>query len=162
MRTSDTARLIDALEPAAEEHGFEIVDVQILGSAGSPILRIYIDKPDGINLDDIAGAQEEWLEAIVDEVDIIESEYTLEVSSPGIDRPLRTMQHFIDWAGEDVKLVCEPIDGRKRFTGILKGVEEGNVIVECDGKDFSIPFDSIKDAHIKGKEASRRLVCLQN
>ena len=152
MREENVTRLIDVLEPAAERNGFEIVDVQILGGGGSPILRIYLDKEDGIDIDDIAEAQEAWLEKIVDEVDIIEGNYMLEVSSPGIDRPLRTRAHFEDYAGERVKVTTDPIDGRKRFAGVLAGMEGDNVVVESDdGERHEIPFDAIRKANIKGE-----------
>lgn len=152
MREERIQSLIDALEPVASDHGFEIVDVQILGSEGSPILRIYLDKEGGIDIDDIAEAQQDWLEPIVDEVDIIEGNYMLEVSSPGIDRPLRTREHFSDHAGEKVKISSEPIDGRKRWSGILVGMEGEDVVVESeDGERHAIPFDSIRKANIKGE-----------
>ena len=151
MREEKILRLIGALEPAAEEHGFEIVEAEILGSEGSPILRIYIDKDGGIDLDDISEAQQSWLEPIVDEVDIIEGNYILEVSSPGIDRPLRTREHFERFAGERVKVTTEPIDGRKRFSGTLAGIDGDDVVVESDdGERFAIPFDLIVKARVKG------------
>lgn len=152
MRSKKVNDLIAALEPAAASNGFEIVDAQILGKSGSPILRIYIDLLDGeIDLDDITEAQRDWLEPIVDELDVISGNYMLEVSSPGIDRPLRTRQHFIDYAGEDIKLASEPIDGRRRFNGILRGMEGDDVVVEIDGELFSVPFDSVQSAHVVGK-----------
>lgn len=152
MRSKKAEELIEALEPVAESNGFEVVDVQILGKSGSPILRIYIDLLDGdIDLDDITEAQRSWLEPIVDELDVISGNYMLEVSSPGIDRPLRTRKHFRDYAGEDIKLTSEPIDGRRRFNGVLKGMEGDDVIVEIDGELYSVPFGSVQSAHVVGK-----------
>lgn len=151
MKTKNLEELILALEPAAAKHGFEIVDAEILGSSKSPILRIYIDKEDGIDLDDISQAQQDWLEPIVDYVDPIQGNYMLEVSSPGIDRPLRTREHFERFAGEEVKITAEPIDGRKRFSGTLIGIEDDMVIVESEGDRFSIALDSIQKAKVLGK-----------
>ncbi|MGI6216712.1 MAG: ribosome maturation factor RimP [Coriobacteriales bacterium] len=152
MRSKKVEELIDALEPAATEHGFEIVDAEILGKAGSPILRIYIDSLDGdIDLDVISEAQQEWLEPMVDSVDPINGEYVLEVSSPGIDRPLRTREHFERFIGEDVRIACAPVNGRGKFSGVLMGLDGDNVIVECDGTRYSVPFDSIKKANVIGK-----------
>ena len=152
MRSRKVQDLIDALEPVAAGNGCEIVDVRILGRTDSPILRIYIDKAEGgINLDDISEAQKAWLEPIVDEMDIISGNYMLEVSSPGIDRPLRTRDHFRKFAGEDVKITSDPIDGRKRFSGVLRGMKDDDVVVEIDGETFSIPFVGIQTAHVVGK-----------
>ncbi len=152
MRNKKVEALIEALEPVAFEHGFEVVDAAIFGSAKSPILRIYIDKEGGIDLDDISSAQQEWLEPIVDEVDVIKGAYVLEVSSPGVDRPLRTLEHFERYAGEQVKITCdEPIDGRRRFSGELLGVERGSVVVIGKDSRFDIPFDSISKANVVGR-----------
>ncbi len=152
MRSKKVVELIEALEPVAAEHGYEIVDAEILGSGKSPILRIYIDKEGGVNLDDISEAQQEWLEDVVDEKDIINGNYMLEVSSPGIDRPLRTREHFVRFAGENVKITAEPIDGRKRFNGKLQGMDGDDVVVEIDdGQVFHIPYDTIQTAKVKGK-----------
>ena len=152
-RDAKVDALIAALEPAAREHGFEIVEAELLGGNGMPILRVYIDKLDIgelITLDDIAGAQQEWLDELIDENDPIEGNYTLEVSSPGIDPPLRTLEHFEEFEGEDVKITTDPIDGRKRFSGVLEGVEGNLVIVEGhEGETFEIPFESIVKARIK-------------
>ena len=152
MRSKKVLDLIGALEPAAEANGFEVVDAQLLGKAGSPILRIYIDKVDGgIDLDDISEAQKAWLEPIVDDMDIVSGNYMLEVSSPGIDRPLRTREHFCRFAGEDVKIVSDPVDGRKRFSGKLAGMDGDDVMVMIDGESHAIPFDGIQTAHVVGK-----------
>ena len=151
-RPNKVVKHIEALEPVAIENGFEIVDAEVTGNAKSPILRIYLDKEDGITLDDISEAQQGWLEAIVDEVDIIAGEYILEVSSPGIDRPLRTRAHFEDFAGEEVKLTTEPIDGRRKFGGTLEGMEGDDVIIVTEeGERLAIPFEAVQKAKTIGK-----------
>ncbi len=152
MRSKKVQELIEALEPVAKENGCEIVDAQILGSNKSPILRIYLDSADGgIDLDQISKAQKMWLEPIVDNLDIISGNYTLEVSSPGIDRPLRTREHFEKFAGENVKITSDPIDGRKRFNGLLKGMQDDDVIVEIEDETYKVPFCGIQTAHVVGK-----------
>ncbi len=139
MRSKKVQELIEALEPVAKENGCEIVDAQILGSNKNPILRIYLDSADGgIDLDQISKAQKMWLEPIVDNLDIISGNYTLEVSSPGIDRPLRTREHFEKFAGENVKITSDPIDGRKRFNGLLKGMQDDDVIVEIEDETYKV------------------------
>ena len=152
MRSKKVLDLIAALEPVAAEHAIEVVDAEIVGKSSYPTLRIYIDLVDGgITLDDITKAQVEWLEAIVDERDIIAGEYMLEVSSPGIDRPLRTRAHFEEFAGEDVKITSEPVDGRKKFSGVLDGMDGNDVLVTVDGQQFRVPFEGIVKAHTVGK-----------
>lgn len=102
--------------------------------------------------DDIAAAQA-WINEILDEIDPFPGAYTLEVSSPGIDRPLRTRGHFEAAVGEQVYATCsEPVDGRSRFTGTLLGVAEdgGAIRLSVDGDEVVLPFSIIKRAHIKG------------
>lgn len=152
MRSKKVQELIETLEKEAEKNNCEIVDAQILGSAKTPILRIYLDTVNGgIDLDQISKAQKMWLEPIVDSLDIISGNYTLEVSSPGIDRPLRTREHFQKYAGENVKITSDPIDGRKRFNGVLKGMQGDDVIVEIEDETFKVPFCGIQTAHVVGK-----------
>ncbi len=152
MRTKKIQELIDRLEEVASSYDYEIVDAVVVGSSKNPILRIYIDKEGGVNLDDISQAQQDWLEDVVDEVDIISGNYLLEVSSPGVDRPLRTKEHFERFAGEEVKITSEPIDNRKRFSGTLCGVEGDDVIVELkDGERVNIAFEKITKANVVGK-----------
>ena len=143
--------LVDALEPRAAEEGIEIVTVEVTGSKKSPIIRVYIDAEGGVGFDELSGSQA-WMGELMDEIDPFPGAYVLEVSSPGIDRPLRTLEHFERFAGEDVVVkTTAPIDGRKSFSGVLKGVSDGNVLVEVDGEKFSVPYETIKKANVKGK-----------
>ena len=121
MLTTKEASLLAALEPRAIEEGIEIVTIEVVGSRKAPTIRVYIDTEQGIVFDDIAAAQA-WINEILDEIDPFPGAYTLEVSSPGIDRPLRTRGHFEAAVGEQVYATCsEPVDGRSRFTGTLLG-----------------------------------------
>ena len=116
-------QLLDALSPTAEAQGIEIVTVDIVGSKKAPTIRVYIDCEGGVGFDELASAQE-WINALMDEIDPFPGAYTLEVSSPGIDRPLRTKQHFQRFAGEKVALVLSaPVNSRAKYTGQLAGVE---------------------------------------
>jgi ribosome maturation factor RimP len=145
--------IIKALEPKATAHGFELVSAEIVGSGNNTVLRVYLDKPE-LNLDDLAAANV-WLGEAVDNIDPFKGSYMLEVSSPGIDRPLRTEQHFVRFVGEEARVSTRPIEvagkARSRWTGILRGFLDNNILLECDGITHRIPFTSIRKAHLLGK-----------
>ena len=150
MLTAKEARLLAALEPRAQECGVEIVTVEVVGAKKAPTIRVYIDTEDGVSFDALSSAQA-WINEIMDELDPFPGAYTLEVSSPGIDRPLRTLEHFARFAGEQAGVqTSKPIDGRSRWTGTLAGVEGDLVLIEVDGETFKIPLDSMKRARLKG------------
>jgi len=142
--------LLDALEPHAQAQGIEIVMLEIVGAKKSPTIRVYIDTKNGVSFDELSSAQA-WINDLMDEIDPFPGAYMLEVSSPGIDRPLRTLEHFERFAGERVVVkTTSPIDGRSTFSGMLVGVEDNNVIVECEAERFEVPYDLIKKANVKG------------
>lgn len=152
MLSSKEASLLAALEPRATQEGIEIVTVEVVGSRKAPTIRVYLDTPDGITFDGITSAQV-WVNEIMDELDPFPGAYTLEVSSPGIDRPLRTPEHFERFAGEEVYLMTtEPIEGTSRFSATLLGFDalRDNVRLSWNGADIDVPFDAIKKAHVKG------------
>ena len=151
MLTAKEKSLLSALEPRAASEGVEIVTVEVAGAKKAPTIRVYIDTPDGVSFDELSSAQA-WINDLMDELDPFPGAYTLEVSSPGIDRPLRTPEHFARFAGETVTVkTTGPIDGRSSFTGELLGFEDGCVIVAAGGADtFRIPYDNIKKARVKG------------
>ena len=148
------------LEPQALAQGFELVDVELGGAAGSRILRVLLDKEGGIGIEDIAAANA-WVDALVEENEPFSGAYTLEVSSPGIDRPLRTPEHFARFAGEEARITTESIEGRSNWAGTLAGVaqagdagdeggsEELAVLIVIEGETHSLPFAKIKKAHLK-------------
>jgi len=142
--------LLDALEPLAAAKGIELVMLEVVGAKKSPTIRVYIDTEHGVSFDELSSAQA-WINDVMDEIDPFPGAYMLEVSSPGIDRPLRTLEHFEKFAGENaVVKTTSPIDGRSSFTGVLKGVQDENVLIECDANLVSIPYGSIKKANVKG------------
>ena len=150
MLSATEQKLLDALEPRATQEGLEIVTVEVVGSRKSPTIRVYLDTVEGITFDQITQAQS-WINEIMDEIDPFPGAYVLEVSSPGIDRPLRTPEHFARFAGEEIYLMTtKPIEGRSRFNAALKGFENDNVMVEYEGNDLAIPYSMIKKAHVKG------------
>lgn len=141
--------LADMLEPVIENLGYETVRIMTIGQA-NPTLQIMIDKTDGteITVDDCAKVSRA-LSEVLDEKDPISDKYNLEVSSPGLDRPLTKLAHFGRFAGNEVKIETSVVvDGRKRFKGVLKGVEGANVLLEMDGTDYKVLFDDISKAKI--------------
>lgn len=150
MLTAKEQSLFDALAPQAAALGIEIVTVEIVGAKKSPIIRVYIDSSGGISFDELSSSQA-WINEVMDRIDPFPGAYTLEVSSPGIDRPLRTLEHFTRFAGEAAVIKTrEPLQGRSKWTGKLIGVEDGNVLLEVDEVVEGIPFSIICRAHLRG------------
>lgn len=145
-------QLIDALEPLAQEHGLDLVTVEVAGTRKNPILRVFLDTHEGgITLDALADAQE-WVDAKVEQLDPFEDAYTLEVSSPGIDRPLRKRADFDRFSGEDCVVYLKKGEARTKVTGVLKGMEGDEVIVAPEeGEPERVAFDRIKKANIIGR-----------
>lgn len=143
-------QLLDALEPQAAAEGVEIITVEVVGSKKSPTIRVYIDTDHGVSFDELSEAQA-WINDIMDEIDPFPGAYMLEVSSPGIDRPLRTAAHFMRFAGElAVVKTNGPLDGRSSFTGTIVSADDDDVRLNVDGEDVTIPLNAIKRAHLKG------------
>ena len=150
MLTAKEKRLLAALEPHAAEEGVEIVTVEIVGSKKAPTIRVYVDAPEGVSFDVLASSQA-WINKIMDEIDPFPGAYMLEVSSPGIDRPLRTLEHFARFIGEQaVVKTISPVEGRSSFTGTIIAVADDAVTLDVDGADVALPLDNIKRAHLKG------------
>jgi len=141
-------KLHELLEPGARALGFEILAVELAGRGKNTILRVYIDGPDGVTLDDCARVSHQ-LSAILDVEDPIPDAYTLEVSSPGLDRPLSKRQHFEAAIGKQVKVQTNDyVQGRRRFTGALTEVTHDMVVVDVDGESYELPFRLIAKARL--------------
>lgn len=137
------------LEPVIENLGYETVRIMTIGQA-NPTLQIMIDRLDGLDItvEDCAKVSRA-LSEILDENDPISGQYNLEVSSPGLDRPLTKLEHFVRFAGNEVKIeTSEMVDNRKRFKGVLNGVEDVNVLLTMEDVDYKIPYDAINKAKI--------------
>ncbi len=142
-------RLAAIVTPTIEGLGFELVRLRLMGGR-RPLLQIMADRPDGgIEVDDCARISRA-VSAVLDVEDPISAEYTLEVSSPGIDRPLTRPKDFERYAGYEARIdATELIDGRKRFKGLLQGVEDGEVLVEIEpGTVIGLAFDMVADAKL--------------
>lgn len=143
--------ILNAVEAKAAETGVEIITVEVVGSKRAPIIRIFIDTPNGVSFNELSSAQE-WIGQIIEDMDPFPGAYTLEVSSPGIDRPLRSIEHFADRIGEVCRIrTVEPIDGQSNFKGIIESVEGSTIAIESDGTISKIDHGNIKKANIVGK-----------
>lgn len=144
--------LILGLEAQAESHGVDIVDVEVVGSTKTPTVRVRIDHADElaepISLNEVS-EQTAWISDYIDEADPIEGHFTLEVSSPGMARPLRKARDFERFAGEDVSLSLKGTEGRRRYTGHLEGLVNGMVSITTDEGPFSFKLEDIRTCSIK-------------
>ena len=140
--------LAKLLEPTVTRMGYELVDLEVrLGGKGG-LVRLFIDKPEGIDLDDCEQVSRA-VSALLDVEDPVPGNYNLEVSSPGLDRKLTKSEHFQRFAGEIVKVQMRfPIDGRRRFRGTLVASDEDNIVVEVDGESYRLPLKTIDTARL--------------
>jgi ribosome maturation factor RimP len=141
-------RLAGIVTPTIEGLGYELVRLRLMGGKRH-VLQIMADRPEGgIEVDDCAKISRS-VSAVLDVEDPIASEYTLEVSSPGIDRPLTRLKDFERWNGYEAKLETnEAIDGRRRFKGVLQGVEDDELLVELPEGTIGLRFDWLSDAKL--------------
>lgn len=160
--TEKATDIAGLLAPTVESLGLELLGVEYLPAPGGAVVRLYIDIPAGDAGSDANGAEPravgiEDCEAVSREVsaqldveDPISGNYTLEVSSPGLDRPLFTLEHYRRLAGETAKVVLRlpQEDGRRRLTGKITSVEDGNIIFDVDGTALVVAFDNIDKARL--------------
>jgi len=141
--------LLRLLEPAVEVLGYELVELEFVPQGRESVLRLFIDRPDGVDLDDCA-AVSKVVEAKLDEADPIPGHYNLEVSSPGLDRILSKRSHYERYLGSRVHVqLASPLEGRRRFTGALKAVNDDGVTVEVDRQTYTLPFRLIQRTRLK-------------
>ncbi len=141
-------QLTRLIESAVVPMGYELVGVEYLSQGGGGLLRVYIDHADGISVDDCARVSHQ-VSGLLDVEDPIRENYSLEVSSPGLDRPLFGRRDFERFAGQRVSVrTRDRIHERRRFKGLLRGVEGGEVLVQMDGEIFRLPLDLIERARL--------------
>lgn len=141
-------KLRKLLEPVISAMGYELVGLEYQSRGKSGVLRIYIDKEGGVNLDDCQRVSYQ-VSGVLDVEDPIPGRYTLEISSPGLDRPLFTAEDFIRFAGRLATIrLNPPLQGRRKFTGVLRGVRDGNVLLNEEGQEISLPLDRIERARL--------------
>jgi ribosome maturation factor RimP len=148
---TDVAGLAKRIEPEVKSLGYDLVRVAMIGGTSDPTLQVMAERPDTRQLDltdceAISRRLSDWL----DTNDPIEGSYRLEVSSPGIDRPLTRLKDYADWAGHDARIsVAEPREGRKQFSGTIEGVDGDNVnLTDKSGQTHILPFSVISSAKL--------------
>ena len=140
--------MLGLLEPTVERLGYELVDLEVRLGSGNGLVRVFIDKPEGVDLDDCEKVSLA-VSALLDVEDPVPGNYNLEVSSPGLDRKLTKPEHFQRFAGEIVKVQMRfPIEGRRRFRGTLVSSDDENIVVEVDGESHSLPLKTIDTARL--------------
>ncbi len=146
LKTAQEQRIIDALEEVAPGHGVDIVDVELTGATKAPCVRVRLEGAQGeaLSLDDIT-AHTAWVSEVVEALDPISGSYTLEVSSPGMARPLRRPRDFARFVGEEVKLTTTATEGRRSFQGRIEAADEEGVTLALEGDDtLTIPYAEVK------------------
>ena len=142
-------RIWELAAPLAQSRGMEIVDIELRreGSRSGRVLRLYLDKEGGPNMADLSQVSRE-LGDVLDDHDVVEGTYTLEVSSPGINRPLKAPEHFKRFIGKNVRVrTRDLVQGRRSFLGPLMDVMNEKIVVNQDGKPIEIPFAVIEKSN---------------
>jgi len=143
------ARLTGLLEAEAATRGFEVVLIEVAGNRRNPLVRVYLDHEGGITIDQITEANR-WIKEILETLPDTQNGYTLEVSSPGIERPLVKLADFVRFTGSKAKVSVSPeVDGHKHFTGVIEGVEDDVVILDVDGTTVRVPHSAITRARLR-------------
>ena len=146
--SSKLEQLQALLAPVVEALGYQCWGIEFIAQGKHSLLRVYIDHANGILIDDCEKVSRQ-LSGVLDVEDPITVEYTLEVSSPGMDRPLFTLEQFAAHAGEQVTIkLRSPFDGRRNFKGFLRGVEDQDIVVLVDDHEYLLPIDSVDKANI--------------
>jgi ribosome maturation factor RimP len=141
-------RVFELIEPLLYDIGYELVEVEYLSMYGRWVLRLYIDKENGVTIDDCADVSRQ-LGDIIDVKEIIDHEYVLEVSSPGLNRPLRREKDFLRVIGSTIKIkMKQAVNGQKNFTGVLKNCADGTVVLGSSGNIIELPFEGIEKSNM--------------
>jgi len=143
------ARVWEMASSVAAGEGLEVVDIEFRpeGSRGGRVLRLYLDKEGGPGIDDLTRVSRQ-LSELLDESPDVPGPYTLEVSSPGINRALKKVEHFVRYEGKKVRVrTREPVEGRRSFLGVLKEVMKDEIVVALEGREYRIAFSQIEKAN---------------
>lgn len=140
--------LQELVEPVVKGLGLELWGVEFTLAGKNSLLRIYIDGSEGVTVDDCARVSHQ-VSGLLDVEEPISEQYSLEVSSPGMDRPLYTLEQFTAYAGHTIQLRLRmPFDGRRKFKGILNGVEGDEVLLVVDNEEYLLPYELIERANV--------------
>jgi ribosome maturation factor RimP len=144
-------QIADMLDATVTALGFELWGVEYIAQGKHSVVRVYIDSPGGITVDDCAAVSEQ-VGSLLDVEDPITGDYTLEVSSPGVDRPLFNLQQYAGYTGETVEVrLRSAFEGRRKYKGLLKGVEGEDVVIQVDDQEYLLPFDTIEKARVQAR-----------
>ncbi len=136
------------LQPVVVGMGYELVGIEFASAARGGLLRIYIDHPEGVGVDDCQRVSYQ-VSGVLDVEDPIPGHYSLEVSSPGLDRPLFDREHYERFIGQQVKVrMAVPQNGRRKFEGLLQGLEEECVVLIQDGETVRLPLADVEQARL--------------
>lgn len=136
------------LQPAIEVLGLELWGIEYLTKGRSALLRVYIESEQGVTIDDCEKVSRQ-ISSILDVEDPIAGEYTLEVSSPGLDRPLFTAEQYVAYVGEVINVrLNSPIDGRRKFKGLLNSADQKMIVMTVDNQPVEILFSQIEKANV--------------
>jgi ribosome maturation factor RimP len=148
MVTQAVQEVMLLIEPILDEMGIELVDVEYLSEGGRWILRVYVDRDGGITLDDCVRVSRE-IEDVIEVKEFFQQPYVLEVSSPGLNRPLKKEKDFVHAVGKDVNIqMAAPVGGRRNFKGKLQFFEEGVLCVTVNQDRFLLPYEGVKKANL--------------
>lgn len=150
-KTAEDARLLELLDPVAEAAGYEIVRLRLMGGEHARRLQIMAETPEGEMVVEDCARLSRAISEVMDAADPIAGEYTLEVSSPGVDRPLTRLKDFETFEGYEARLELDRMaEGRKRFRGVLAGVDGDNVGIDLEGEEATalVPFSWIVEAKL--------------
>jgi len=142
------AKLTTLIEPVVGSMGYEFVGVEFISQGRHSVLRVYIDKPNGIDIDDCSTVSRQ-LSGLLDVEDPISGEYHLEVSSPGLDRPLFTLAHFEKFIGHECIIRMKvPVDGQRKFSGVIKSLLDGSIELATKEKGVLLRYENIDKANL--------------
>lgn len=151
VKSKQEQLIIDELEKLAPEHGVDIVDVELAGATKAPCVRVRIEGAEGeaLSLDEVT-AHTAWVSEVVEAIDPVSGSYTLEVSTPGIDRPLRRPSDFQRFVGERCELTTTATEGRRRFKGAIMTADDDAVTLELEGEEpVRILYIDVKKCTLK-------------
>ena len=140
--------LHELIEPAVQAVDLELLGLEMIGQGKHSVLRIFIDSPEGITVDNCADASRQ-ISALLDVEDPIAGEYNLEVSSPGLERPLFKAEHFAKAEGLEAKIAMQtPVNGQRKFRGVIKSVQNDCVLLQIEDEQVKLPIADIAKAHL--------------
>jgi len=158
----DTKKILNQVEslvsPVLENLGYVLIEQELANESGRWVLRLYIDKEGGVTIDDCARASR-GIEDLLEVEGAVPVAYNLEISSPGVFRPLRKRDDFEKFQGERIRLkTLEPVDGRSNYLGILLGFEGDDIMMMVDGEKYKIPYSALSKAKLEPEdiEASKK------